>query len=235
MKVITGKVLFVSILVSSLAFAAKAQTTVTVDATTLTLGYMNWTPYPENNGGGVAGGGTWGIADLRSSFSGNTVTLLCNDINDTSAYWYVNGGAPGNPGGMQMDASLYNESTGVYVNQTLTFTGNVLANSLLSQTDSLGHGWTSVAFIKDFAPDYSSFTQVTAPLDSLGTFSISKLTSANVGDHIQYGFETVGPDVWQTDVGSFGSVIIAPVPEPTTLALAGLGGFLGFVFLRRLC
>ena len=41
-----------------------------------------------------------------------------------------------------------------YTGQTLTFKGNVLSNSLVSP-------YTSVAFIKDFAPDYSSNVSVT--------------------------------------------------------------------------
>ena len=63
---------------------------------------------------------------------------------------------------------------------------NVLSNTLVSP-------YTSVAFIKDFASDYSSFTSSTQAL-TVGVHSISLLTSGNAGHHIQYGFETDGPD-----------------------------------------
>jgi hypothetical protein len=88
-----------------------------------------------------------------------------------------------------------------------------------------------VAFIKDFAPDYSSFNIITAPLVN-GVFSINLLTVNDPARHIQYGFETIGPNVWATDVAAKGSVQITVVPEPSTLALA-LGGLGALMFVRR--
>jgi hypothetical protein len=122
-----------------------------------------------------------------------------------------------------MDANMYVQTPdGTYPGQTLTFAGTVLSNTLVGQVDANGNGWTSVAFIKDFAPDYSSFNTVTIPLTP-GAFSISLATVNDPARHVQYGFETIGPDVWITDVGQYGNIQIA-VPEPTTLsALAGLG------------
>jgi hypothetical protein len=121
-----------------------------------------------------------------------------------------------------MDANMYVETTGVYTGQTLTFTGNVLANTLVGHVNQLTNGWTSVAFIKDFAPDYSSNISVTAPLVN-GVFNISLPTVNDPTRHVQYGFETIGPDVWATDVGQYGNIQIAAVPEPSTFGLLGLG------------
>jgi hypothetical protein len=129
-----------------------------------------------------------------------------------------------------MDANMYVETTGVYVGQTLTFTGDVLANTLTGSHDPNGNGWASVAFIKDFAPDFSSSITVTAPLVN-GVFSISLTTIADPTRHVQYGFETIGPDVWVTDAGPYGNVQITAVPEPSTLALLGLA--LGITALLR--
>ena len=52
------------------------------------------------------------------------------------------------------------------------------------------------------------------------------------GRHVQYGFQMVGPNVWVTDVGPFGNVQIAAVPEPATLAMAA-ASVLGVAALRR--
>lgn len=215
--------------------------TVTVDPTTLTSGYMNWFNISGTSGygaaaeGAYASGSGWGVADLTSGFSGSTVTLGPNQINDPSSYWYTPAGGPGAVGNKIMDANLYNETTGTYVGTTLTFTGDVLSDTLANgPANQLGEGWTSVAFIKDFAPDYSSSYFVTAPLNP-GVFSISLSTSANPGDHIQYGFETIGPDVWSTDVGPDGNIVIAPVavPEPAAWAWAGSGSLLLLSLFRR--
>jgi hypothetical protein len=211
-------------------FALNAQTTVSVDPAKLTLGFMNVFNKPQDGGAYQFGSG-WGVGDLVSSFSGTTLTLAPNTINDASSYWYTPGGGPGSVGNKTMDANLYNETTGVYTGQTLTFTGNVLANSLFGHINQLGNGWTSVAFIKDFAPDYSSSVSVMASLVP-GMFSISLPLINDPSRHVQYGFETIGPDVWSTDVGPYGNIVIAPVPEPTTLALVGLG-LLGVWRCRR--
>jgi hypothetical protein len=131
-----------------------------------------------------------------------------------------------------MDASMYVETTGVYTGQTLTFTGSVLSNTLVGSVNQQGNGWSSVAFIKDFAPDYSSSVSTTVAIPP-GVFSVSLATINNPARHIQYGFETIGPDVWVTDRGPYGNIQITGVPEPATLFLVGIAGFAVGVCRRR--
>jgi hypothetical protein len=97
--------------------------------------------------------------------------------------------------------------------------------------DALGHGWTAVAFVKDFAPDFSSFVASTVALPA-GVFSVSLATIADPARHVQWGFEVIGPDVWAGDPLSIPSVDITAVPEPTSIALAGIGAAL-LVIRRR--
>jgi hypothetical protein len=66
-----------------------------------------------------------------------------------------------------------------------------------------------------------------------GLFNISLNTVNDPGRHVQYGFETVGPNVWITDVASKGSVLITAVPEPTTATLLIGGGVMGLLIARR--
>jgi len=191
--------------------------TVTVDPTASWQGYMNVFETPQHGGAFVFGSG-WGTADLTATFAGPTLTLGPNTVNDTSSFWYSPSGGPGAVGNKSMDANMYVETTGLYSGQNLTFTGNVLANTLVGHVNQLGNGWTSVAFIKDFAPDYSSSVSITAPLVN-GVFSISLATVNDAARHIQFGFETIGPDVWSTDVAPYGSIQITAVPEPATAGL----------------
>lgn len=193
------------------------------------VGYMNVFEIPQNGGGYVFGSG-WGTADLCATFTPGVLTLSPNTIGDPNPFWYIPSGGPGAIGNKTMDANLYVE-LGSLPGQTLTFSGSVLNNSLVGSTDPLGNGWTSVAFIKDFAPDYSSFVQTTVALTP-GVFNISLNTINDAARHVQYGFETIGPDVWITDVAPYGHIQIEAVPEPSTLALAGLGA-LALLGLRR--
>jgi hypothetical protein len=187
--------------------------TVTVDPSATWNGFMNVFELPSNGGGFVFNSG-WGTADLTATFSGPVLTLGPNSVNDTSTFWYQGGGAPGHPGNKNMDANMYVEVTGGLSGQNVTFTGNVLSNTFVSP-------YTTVAFIKDFAPDFSSNVTVSAPLTP-GVFSVSLATLPGSGRHVQYGFETIGPDVWVTDRDPIGNAQVTAIPEPAVLTLAGI-------------
>lgn len=181
----------------------RADVVIAVDAGDNWLGYMNVFERPIN-GGAYLWGSPWGTADLRASFNGSTLTLSPNTINDPASYWYVGGGAPGRPGNKVMEANLYvQKSDGSLSGKSVTFTGTVLSNSL-SDHDA-------VAFIKDFAPDYSSVNITTVPLGS-GTFEVTMDTLEGAGRHVQYGFQTTGVNVWPTDVANFGVATVAAIP-----------------------
>lgn len=199
-----------------------ADTMVTVNPGAPWLGFMNVFELPSNGGGFVFGSG-WGTADLTAVFSGPVLTLGPNTVNDPNPFWYTPQGQPGATGNKIMDANMYIEPAGSLPGQTVTFSGTVLSNTLVGQTDANGNGWSSVAFIKDFAPDYSSFNTVTVPLTP-GPFSISLATVNDPARHVQYGFETIGPNVWHTDVGQYGNIRV--IPEPGSLLLLGFAGLM---------
>lgn len=210
----------------SIVMNAKADTTITVDPGAGWLGYMNVFDIPAN-GGGYIFGSSWGTADLVATFSGSTLTLAPNNIGDPNPFWYTPSGGPGATGNKTMDASMYVEPAGSLPGQTVTFTGLVITNTLTTNSS-----FTSVAFIKDFAPDFSSFVSTTVALTP-GVFSISLATINDPARHVQYGFETIGPDVWATDAGNYGVVRIAPVssaPTPAAITPSLSSGILNLSF-----
>lgn len=205
-------------------------TNVTVNSTAPWLGFMNVFNKPQE-GGVYQFGNPWGTADLAAVFTPAGLRLAPNTIGDPDPYWYTPAGGPGAVGNKSMDASMYVE-IGSLPGRKLIFSGTVLANTLVSaaNTNAAGNGWTSVAFIKDFAPDYSSFNSSTAPLVN-GAFSIQLTTINDPARHVQYGFETVGPNVWATDVAPFGSVLIANVGVlPTSITPSRNGANLNLTF-----
>ncbi|MCK8479831.1 T9SS type A sorting domain-containing protein [Psychroserpens algicola] len=152
------------------------------------IGYMNVFETPANGGGFVFGSG-WGTADLIvvDNMDG-TVTLKPNRVNDTDGFWQT-GNLTGNK---IMDATYYLEDDSL-AGTSFTFNAEVISNTL--DDSSLDYPITYEAFIKVFAPDYSSFTSYTYDL-SEGNFTITlDAAQSAVGDHIQYGFNMTGPNV----------------------------------------
>lgn len=180
-------------------------------------GFMNVFELPANGGGYVFGSG-WGTADLRASFTGPILKLQANNIGDPAPFWYQGGGAPGAPGNKIMAASMYVDTpAGVANGDTLVFSGTVLENTWTA-------GYGTIAFIKDFAADYSSFNVVSIPLTSTGAFSIQMDTLADPARHIQFGFETTGANAWVTDADAKGYLTVTAgviVPEPVSVTVLG--------------
>lgn len=193
------------ILVAGTALAAN----VTIDPATLNLGYMNVYEIPANGGGYLWGSG-WGFGDLTAYYTGSNLTLGPNSIGDPAEYWYIGGGAAGHPGNKVMYADSYAQvDDGSLAGQEVVFTGTVLSNSLTT-------AHVALAFIRDFAPDFSSVVEQSIPLPVSGPFSISLATINDPARHVQYGFQMKGPDVWFTELAPFGSATIAPFePTPT--------------------
>lgn len=200
--------------------AASAAVNVTVNPAAPWLGFMNVFNLPAPAGDGAYQfGSPWGTADLTATFSGDVLTLGPNSIGDPNEYWYQgvgpNPGGPGAPGNKIMEANMYVEDNSL-AGQVVSFTYEVLSNSFTSAHNS-------VAFIKDFAFDYSTNVTVTLPLTP-GVHTITLDTIDDPSRHVQYGFQTTGVNVWITDVAPFGNAKIRGViPEPTTmLALVAL-------------
>ena len=192
----------VALLALALPLASPAQAqTFTVDPAAINVGYMN---VFELDGSTFAFGSPWGFADLVASYSGNVLTLSPNTIGDPDPYWYIGGGGPGAAGNKIMEAVSYAERLdGSLAGTTVTFTFQVLSSSLTSEH-------VVAAFIRDFAPDFSSVNQAVVPLTSTGPYTLSLETINDPARPVQYGFIFRGVNVWATDVEPFGNMVIGP-------------------------
>jgi hypothetical protein len=179
------------------AVKGNSQTTVSVDPTRTWVGYMNvFSPDFST----YYFGSPWGTAALSAYFDAtgtNSLTLTANTncYNPADSYW----ANPDGTGAKMMDASFYVQDD-TLAGQTLTFNGTCKSNSLAS-------GYNSTAFIKVFAPDYSSYYGQTANLVGGQPFSV--VLTCDPGSHVQYGFETTGIDASPTNLPNLGSVVIA--------------------------
>ncbi len=202
-------VLFAACALSASLEQASAQTNVYVDPALGWQGYMNVFDLGNNYQFGTG----WGTADLAASFSGAVLTLAPNHIGDPNPYWYTPSGQAGATGNKIMDANYYVQDDSL-AGQTVTFSGYCWGNTLVATNNHC------TAFIKDFASDFSSSTAATTNLLAAGFFSITLTTAP--GDHVQFGFETVGPCWWVTDVDSKGSVLVSSNPPPAGPAITSL-------------
>lgn len=182
------------------------------------IGYMNVSNLPQN-GGAYQFGKVWATADLNAAFAGGVLTLTPNtsisrDVATTDPFWWN----PDGSGNEIMDASFYQQFDGL-AGKTVTFAGYCAANSLVAP-------YVSTVFVKDFVADYSSSVAATVPLVPGQPFSVTLATKA--GDHIQWGFETVGPNASLAAAPALGQVLVTA--GPVSLAANKANGTLSLNF-----
>ncbi len=193
--------------------------TVTVDPSQNWLGYMNVSDLPVANGGdGVHQfGSPWGVPNLQAFLTQSNLTLLpCTNVwETTNTYWVQANGTTPNK---MCDASAYVQNDNL-INTNLIFIGTCQSNSLtLSPEPLTGVTYTSSAFIKTFDASFNLLGTSTIPLSAGKSFEISLNTSGAA--HVQYGFETVGPDANPATAASLGAVVLsASVPPSPTPVL----------------
>lgn len=165
------------------ALQSQSQITAKVDSTKSWAGFMNW----YSTADAYAGGGQWGIADLRASFLpaqiNATVVVMRVNTNtyNTGGYWNLADGTPNK----HLEANLYVDVGTSFAGNDVTFVGTV-------QSNSLPVGWTCQAVIKEFAAGYAYLGDTRASLVGGSPFSVTRTIAP--GHICQYGFLTYGPN-----------------------------------------
>jgi hypothetical protein len=200
-----------------------------VDTNQTWVGYMNVFDLPGSPAYGAVGtyqfGSVWGTADLDAVVSGTNViigpnTSICRDSiaqlpppgpgGMTNTYWWNGQGTGTTNGNKTMDALYYVQNDSLNnANNLLTFSGTCVSNNMIFP-------YQTIAFIKELASDYSSQVQYSsAPLAAGQPFTVLYNPSGALGAHIQYGFETIGPNANTNSVGGghpssyYGYVLVA--------------------------
>jgi sulfatase modifying factor 1 len=229
-------VVFVSVsLFLSLIKPCHAQILVEVDPSKINLSWMNISTLPAGQvtyqhaflpPPDYITGGWIERSNLSADFVGDKLTLtptahLVWPADDP--FWVVNG----RPNKF-VDAVFYGERYD-FAGNALRFTGFTLSNTLAS-------GYQSAAFIKEFSSPSAGFVFLGAtavPLVGGVAFDIQR--SIPVGNVVQWGFMTTGPNASPAIADSLGSVVIQVVPEPSAYALLimSAAGALWFTRKRR--
>lgn len=222
MKHLLGSVSLCALM--AVGLPVRADVTVGVDPAAPWIGYMNVFDLSWN----YQWGSPWGTPDLNAAFTGDILTLepnysIARDVPLSDSYWWK----PDGTGNKIMDANFYVEDSVTLPGEKVTFTGHVLGNTL-------DQAYSATAFIKDFAPDYSSH-QLAAVALLPGDFSIT-LQTLGPGRHVQYGFEVIGRNARLDDRDRLGNVKVTAagpvIPEPSTLVFLASSG-LGLLAVRR--
>ncbi|HEY9172172.1 MAG TPA: immunoglobulin domain-containing protein [Verrucomicrobiae bacterium] len=171
-----------------------------MDSTKPWEGYMNVYDYDGFGQGGYLWGSGWGLAALQGSIDANQVTLqpCVNVWNVNDPYW-VNTNTTPFTGAKWMEANFFVNVVSGFGGQEVTFTGEVLTNTLVSP-------YTAVAVVKEFRSGYAFVGMSTEPLVEGSPFTVTRMIGE--GNIAQYGFILTGPDADPLTVASLGLVAI---------------------------
>lgn len=177
---------------------SNAQVQLLLDPTQSWVGYMNWFTYP---GDAYVSGSVWGTPALTSYYNSasppySTLTLLpCTNVWETTDTYWVQ--ADGMTPAKIMDASYYVQNDALE-GQNLEFSGYCISNTYSG-------AYSSTVFIKEFDANYNVINSAVKTAVTGQPFSLSLQTGG--GSHIQYGFETIGPDANPTNEYNLGEAI----------------------------
>ena len=179
--------------------------------------------------GGFVFNGVWGVADVKSTYSGGLLTLQPNfnafDANDSFWSNRVDNGdgtfTPGTVGNKWFEGSTFIENG--------SFGGGGLTFEFAVNSYTLDSNYSVSAFIKSFDSGWNWVGMGSTAITGTGNYSVSFGAPAGI---VQYGFTVSGVNANPTQESALGSVVVQGIPEPTAYGLFSLAAA-GALLARR--
>jgi hypothetical protein len=212
--------------VSLLAFASNGKAVTLVGNETLT-GFADVFELTSGAKGASAFSSPWGLAALKSTYSGGLLTLQPNfntyadNVNGSAAdkaYW-TNGAGGGN--------KWFEGSTFV---QNASFGGGGLTFEFAVNSYTIDSNYSVTAFVKSFDAGWGWNGMGTTAITGTGNYTVS--FGAATAGIVQYGFTVAGVNANPTQESALGSVGVVGIPEPTAFSLFSLAAA-GALLARR--
>ena len=167
-------------------------------------GYMTW--YGEGGNGD-----NWGVNDLKSTISNNSITLqpnfsiYTNELNNS--YWFDESGECNFE---SLEASTFVTNNSLY-GDNLVFSGYI-------SSFSISDNYNVKAFIKVFDQNWNTVFENLVDITDTGSFYVSAVASnMSLGPNIQYGFILRGPAANPSDENALGAVVAVDHPNQSEL------------------